>query len=589
MRSSSVVDEQVHRQNSQVDSAECGAIGSIDLGSLDDNLVEKEALSGCTLQIDCFIFRLPPEIVSEIFVAFYDPFLERKLTAEATWGHNFPLVLTQICSTWRTVALDTPPLWSFASIVLSKPPPHGIETKTRLITHYLARGRRENLSLHLILHHSFPVSNPSGFATTLEPIRSLLVTFARDWRRIVVEATYPSRHIIGSFAGTLLQCPCPSLVELEFAVPSIDIILPASSIRNIGGENLLPRLRSFRLLSHMQRDVDPDPPVLALLPLHQLSIFSYTDSLPSTKWFAILKGLSHSSSVKLAVLKVQMVIDALLDDSITHNTITLPNLSRLHLVLDNSRSLHVDNNLNIDAAFLRLLHLPRLAEFQLAGVTSSSLNSSSITWDTRHSTFFTHHAAQLRKLILGWGVKVVLRSTNDSSASYTDCFFRPLTSLTTLAIERSGILLRSHDIETLRTGGLILPSLTHFTFKLFGARTQTIDAMRAVISLLEARRKPSFPFARLLCVKVYDHTRSYGPRPSGPSFSTLSSMKSEWERLCALKAEGMEVEWLPVMSEFRGDLVGLWMMRKREVDEVHSNNETFALKSPPSEAKPVSR
>ncbi|KAK7001921.1 hypothetical protein R3P38DRAFT_3610164 [Favolaschia claudopus] len=524
---------------------------------------KKEAIA------ECFIFQLPPEIISEIFLAFYDPFLEQKLAAGATWGHNFPLVLTQIYSRWRTVALDTSELWSFPSIVLSKPPPHGIETITHLITHYLARGRREHLSLHLILHHSFAVSNPSGFATTLEPIRSLMVTFARDWRRIVVEATYPSRHIIGSFAGTLLQCPCPSLVELEYAVPSINIAMPASPIRDIVVENLLPRLRSFRLLSHMQRGVDPDPPLLSLLPLHQLSTFSYMASLPSTKWFAILTRLSHSSSATLAVLELQMVVDILLDNNMTHNTITLPNLSRLHLVLDNSRSLHVDNTIDVDVAFLRLLHLPRLTGFQLAGVTSSSLNSSSITWDTRHSTFFTHHAAQLRKLTLGWGVKVVL-SDNDSS-SYTDCFFRPLTNLTSLAIERSGILLRSHDIETLRTGGSILPSLTHFAFKLFeSARNQSIDTMRAVISLLEARRATPQPLARLLSVKVYDHTRSYGPRPSGPSFSTLSGMKSEWERLHALKVGGMEVEWLPVMSEFRGDLVGLWMTRKREEEEVRS-------------------
>ncbi|KAF8872441.1 hypothetical protein CPB84DRAFT_1691417, partial [Gymnopilus junonius] len=54
---------------------------------------------------------LPPEILSRIFLhclpenLFFENILHRPTRSEA------PLLLVQICRSWRTVALQTPPLW----------------------------------------------------------------------------------------------------------------------------------------------------------------------------------------------------------------------------------------------------------------------------------------------------------------------------------------------------------------------------------------------------------------------------------------------------------------------------------------------
>ncbi|KAJ3996626.1 hypothetical protein F5050DRAFT_69858 [Lentinula boryana] len=106
----------------------------------DDLLEHKALLSGAR--------KLPVEIISEIF----SQCLPEVDTSSVIWSsepHPFqaPLLLTQVCRSWRSIAIATPRLWSTLIINASNgSPSHGAITKL-----WLDRSRNVPLTLTLLV------------------------------------------------------------------------------------------------------------------------------------------------------------------------------------------------------------------------------------------------------------------------------------------------------------------------------------------------------------------------------------------------------------------------------------------------------
>ncbi|KAK0442487.1 uncharacterized protein EV420DRAFT_1578200 [Desarmillaria tabescens] len=83
------------------------------------------------------INRVPPELLTEIFLWFSD------ITHDISRAGESPWTLTHVCQLWRDMSLRTPSLWSSFSYTKSTKSP------LNLITTQIARSKREPLSFHV--------------------------------------------------------------------------------------------------------------------------------------------------------------------------------------------------------------------------------------------------------------------------------------------------------------------------------------------------------------------------------------------------------------------------------------------------------
>ncbi len=152
------------------------------------------------------IHELPAELWREIFqcsMQFRDPFERR----------TFLLTTLAVCSTWRSIALQTPSLWS--TIVLN----HAV-TRTRtydcldrrlagfdLIEHFLEHSGQSTLNIYIQLvtsnreknaHNSFVRPIYAGASGWSEVFSSQIGFYSRPTRRSVQAISHPEHPI----------CPC---------------------------------------------------------------------------------------------------------------------------------------------------------------------------------------------------------------------------------------------------------------------------------------------------------------------------------------------------------------------------------------------
>ncbi|XP_006458862.1 hypothetical protein AGABI2DRAFT_191005 [Agaricus bisporus var. bisporus H97] len=127
----------------------------------------------------CSMINLPPEILGEIFTAYIS-----LPSSTACWEDSnvlssvrgdSPMILGQICSYWRRVALSMPLLWS--SIYIECPMPDHVE----LIRTWLDRAG--TCSLDLCLRDWLDSSN-RGCSEGTEAILKIFVEKSRSWRSI---------------------------------------------------------------------------------------------------------------------------------------------------------------------------------------------------------------------------------------------------------------------------------------------------------------------------------------------------------------------------------------------------------------------
>lgn len=122
------------------------------------------------------IWRVPVYIMQEIF--FHCLPTDRYISPAST---KAPLLLTQVCSSWRNLAISTPMLWSSLFVVLS---PFNANERTRLVKLWLGRSGQRALC--------FNVYAPT-VDSQLHPLLDLLA--ANIHRLNHLSLTIPSTHL----------------------------------------------------------------------------------------------------------------------------------------------------------------------------------------------------------------------------------------------------------------------------------------------------------------------------------------------------------------------------------------------------------
>jgi F-box-like len=258
--------------------------------------------------------RVPPEIWAQIFAASVDD----------AWTPEYPqidvnkppLLLGRICSSWRTISLNTPELWSSIYI-----PRRTRATAIPLIEAWLQRSGAMPLFIEI---NSLSSDFPSA-------VLDVFIPYSGRWRNL---ALYMSNTTLaGLFAKTTL----PSLDTLMLRVSGRpqQLTIPSSA----------KQLRSIALV--MSRGIRPKPHIF-VFPWSQLSYISVTSLSGSIddSWDI----LSHCS----ALTYCSLFAAASTSSPRTSPPLCLPHLSMLQLTT------------NLDPGpFLDSLILPCLVELEI--------------------------------------------------------------------------------------------------------------------------------------------------------------------------------------------------------------------------------
>ena len=145
------------------------------------------------------IRRLPPEILSEIFLACLTPWNEM-LTLAIFDVKSLPWLLGHICSQWRAVALSSPKLWSSVVISLYQLQ-MDLEMAVCMVETWLQRGAECPLFVRFLCGHRSLESHP---------ILDALASSSHRWQDVTFSITIPLLSSLTHIRGHL-----PSLQRLE--------------------------------------------------------------------------------------------------------------------------------------------------------------------------------------------------------------------------------------------------------------------------------------------------------------------------------------------------------------------------------------
>ncbi|KAF7353510.1 F-box domain-containing protein [Mycena sanguinolenta] len=446
--------------------------------------------------LPCYISSIPPEILSQIMLIY-----ARDLTIwdeTRYWqpaGPIIPIRLTQICSSWRMLALDTRELWSSVTLMLNQRLRQNTSAITKFAHYWLAKGQRHKLALKIDIVEDCINLESVEDRIDLEPIGQLLTAWASDWRTLTIVNCPNSmaEYVIGKMA----QSTYPSLEEFELHASSI--------VWHTRFEALAasPRLRTitFRTRSTPYSHHDL---TLLFLPWSQLESICISVPVSGHQCLDVLKNCP-------GLMTLELFVNSDVPASEFRPPVVLSKLTRLRLT---TCTIWGDSS-DIES-FLGVLHLPMLVDFDL--YLGPGLDS----WNPFISPFWQRHAAQLCSL------KLFYLSFLD------DCDLRPLfltvPNLKSLKLSPFEIPLRAADFDALRVEQL-LPALTHLDVAVEYERE--IDSVRSAIALLEARSTAMAGVARIERVRLADWT----------NWDSVA-MAMELQRLRALKTQGMDVQWM---------------------------------------------
>ncbi|KAJ7486623.1 hypothetical protein FB451DRAFT_1126873 [Mycena latifolia] len=133
--------------------------------------------------------RLPGDIVRAIFVACLPSHRNPVITSDES-----PLLLCQICSTWRCLALSTPRLWAAVHVVLPQQPK--LQVLADILASWLERSGGLPLSISVVLSQTWK------FEDDALPLLTRLVPFCRRWQHIQFALSHHN-----SFAAFKDLCP----------------------------------------------------------------------------------------------------------------------------------------------------------------------------------------------------------------------------------------------------------------------------------------------------------------------------------------------------------------------------------------------
>ncbi|KAJ6573531.1 hypothetical protein DFH09DRAFT_1362151 [Mycena vulgaris] len=177
------------------------------------------------------IRRLPLDIIEEIFAACIPTHRNCVMSAVEA-----PVLLGRICSSWRTISLSTPRLWSRLHIAVPKRTPNSAalfdrKLALRLETAKVWLGRSAQCPLSLSLDCALYTD-----ASSATQIIQALLPFALRWEHVVFVA--PSSVLVAFSHLTELDVPILQSVHMSETFDRDGVIFRAEALRFLGGSNI---------------------------------------------------------------------------------------------------------------------------------------------------------------------------------------------------------------------------------------------------------------------------------------------------------------------------------------------------------------
>ncbi|KAJ7144194.1 hypothetical protein C8R44DRAFT_846132 [Mycena epipterygia] len=276
---------------------------------------------------------LPIDVLREIFLSAARPLpANLNLVVSSHFGllSEIRLVLCQICSHWRSIALETPELWSDVRIDFPFTPSRCLLEVFRI---WLTRSGQRALSLHVT-------------GVTKDATKEQLACHSHRFRSLCIRPDNP-----------FLALPAGAVDRLEtLELDGEGVHAPFRPMTVFAGA---PSLSSVTLRSF---EFQLDSELSAInIPWHQLTeLYIHTMGLPPPEYYSILDGANALTTAHLGILLPYGVAFAL-----AHRNIVLPRLETL--VLNGG-------DLSIYAGFLNCIILPSLEDLTLF-ITGSALDT----------------------------------------------------------------------------------------------------------------------------------------------------------------------------------------------------------------------
>jgi hypothetical protein len=241
---------------------------SLDVSELSRRITPKQSQQ--TVHSSLISLLIPPEILSQIFI-YCIPSEQFPIPSHT----EAPLLLTRISSYWRTLAINTPDLWS-AFHINYKDPAEDIPA-TNL---WLNRSTNRPLSLSLAIDFG---------EQSQQAILDALCRHSNRWKHV----RFDFRHLY-----------CPPMYSLDIAEDSIPQLTTFEfHARDISSTNLSPIMRLLKSAHNVQEvtwvDDLADTDMLLELPLNQLTHLSLAMDHGTLDYIQILNRCSNLQHIRI--------------------------------------------------------------------------------------------------------------------------------------------------------------------------------------------------------------------------------------------------------------------------------------------------
>ncbi|KAL1743402.1 hypothetical protein HDZ31DRAFT_41032 [Schizophyllum fasciatum] len=260
--------------------------------------------------------RIPPEVLSEIFVCFAFAQADTKHPKEYSWAHLISTTVARVCTTWRAVARGTPQLWTYLSTSLDPESTRAMLLPEASLQQQLALTGALPLHLMHVTHHD----------TILRTFFAALRPHCARWHSLTIWGSY-------NFFDAQ---PVHNLPSLRTATVTMDGHPQANPLNFLSNASSLQFLRIENLPSELHSPVSPVLTIPSFPNLKSLDV-SIRCPLPVDILSAIrpckaslvdlivdVMELHHSASERepvvmesLAILQLWRATSLLLEDLIT--------------------------------------------------------------------------------------------------------------------------------------------------------------------------------------------------------------------------------------------------------------------------------
>ena len=317
-----------------------------------------------------------------------------------------PLILAQVCSSWHSVIISTPRLWSTFQIAIGSTSSHRrIQRTMNNLELWLQRSRCYPLSLRVTCEHQPSPGSMDVPSTVTEVINRLLVE-VRRWKHADLDV--PASSIIASLESEGSLDSLPMLRTLALQAKGLAGTTAATAMARggiIGGISL----------------------AIPWAQLTELELLQPSDALPSLD--GCLEILAAAPRLRHCSVNAQPRLSSWAEWSDTSTSISnipsrivLPSLNSFHLRIQNRLTVGPDplavlgsNHLQEEALpevnlsrFLSLLSLPSLHDFQIRWLLpwkseeASELAEQRRLWQDSFADFLGRSAGTLESLTLAY-------------------------------------------------------------------------------------------------------------------------------------------------------------------------------------------